>query len=93
MEWKDARVGHEGSHMASFLSRLFNGVTKLKHQPICTLRSAVCRYVTDGVLELSLLKRCRRGNYEAGTTNAGGRRGRRVGCGGSSEGQQQGTGS
>lgn len=29
-------------------------------------------YVSDGVLEVAMLKRCRRGHYEAGTTNAGG---------------------
>ena len=28
-------------------------------------------YVQDGVLELLMLKRCRRGHYEAGKTNAG----------------------
>lgn len=41
-------------------------------------------YVTDGVLEVSLLKRCRRGAYESGTTNAGGCRSGagRVGQGG-----------
>lgn len=30
-------------------------------------------YVQDGVLEVTMLKRNRRGHYEAGTTNAGGR--------------------
>lgn len=29
-------------------------------------------YVQDGVLEVVMLKRCRRGHYEAGKTNAGG---------------------
>ena len=29
-------------------------------------------YVQDGVLELMMLKRCRRGHYEAGQSNAGG---------------------
>lgn len=32
-------------------------------------------YISDGVLEVVMLKRCRRGHYEAGTTNAGGCRG------------------
>lgn len=29
-------------------------------------------YISDCVLEVVMLKRCRRGHYEAGTTNAGG---------------------